>query len=86
MEKKLIIIDGNLIINRVFYVFLEMNNKEGLKINVIYGFIIMLFKMIDIYKLIYISVVFDRKVFIFRYLEYKEYKVGRKGMLDELVE
>ena len=42
MEKKLIIIDGNSIINRAFYALPEMNNKEGLKTNAIYGFTTML--------------------------------------------
>lgn len=86
MEKKLIIIDGNSIINRAFYALPEMNNKEGLKTNAIYGFTTMLFKMIDIYKPTHISVAFDRKAPTFRHLEYKEYKAGRKGMPDELAE
>ncbi|NMS89058.1 DNA polymerase I [Clostridioides difficile] len=86
MEKKLIIIDGNSIINRAFYALPEMNNKEGLKTNAIYGFTTMLFKMIDIYEPTHISVAFDRKAPTFRHLEYKEYKAGRKGMPDELAE
>lgn len=86
MGKKLIIIDGNSIINRAFYALPEMNNKEGLKTNAIYGFTTMLFKMIDIYKPTHISVAFDRKAPTFRHLEYKEYKAGRKGMPDELAE
>ncbi|HBE9250320.1 TPA: DNA polymerase I [Clostridioides difficile] len=86
MEKKLIIIDGNSIINRAFYALPEMNNKEGLKTNAIYGFTTMLFKMIDIYKPTHISVAFDRKAPTFRHLEYKDYKAGRKGMPDELAE
>nr|UWI51172.1 DNA polymerase I [Clostridioides difficile] len=86
MEKKLIIIDGNSIINRAFYALPEMNNKEGLKTNAIYGFTTMLFKIIDIYQPTHISVAFDRKAPTFRHLEYKEYKAGRKGMPDELAE
>ncbi|RDY23365.1 DNA polymerase I [Romboutsia maritimum] len=84
MDKRLIIIDGNSIINRAFYALPEMNNKEGLKTNAIYGFTTMLFKIIDIYKPTHISVAFDRKAPTFRHLEFKEYKAGRKKMPDDL--
>ncbi|MGL4911357.1 MAG: DNA polymerase I [Romboutsia sp.] len=84
MEKKLVIIDGNSIINRAFYALPEMNNKEGLKTNAIYGFTTMLFKIIDTYKPTHISVAFDRKAPTFRHIEFKEYKAGRKKMPDEL--
>lgn len=86
MDKKLVIIDGNSIINRAFYALPEMNNKEGLKTNAIYGFTTMLFKIIDTYKPTHISVAFDRKAPTFRHIEYKEYKAGRKKMPDELRE
>ena len=84
MDKRLIIIDGNSIINRAFYALPEMNNKEGLKTNAIYGFTTMLFKIIDTYKPTHISVAFDRKAPTFRHLEFEEYKAGRKKMPDEL--
>ncbi len=84
MNKRLIIIDGNSIINRAFYALPEMNNKEGLKTNAIYGFTTMLFKIIDIYKPTHISVAFDRKAPTFRHLEFEEYKAGRKKMPDDL--
>ncbi|WP_122640253.1 DNA polymerase I [Romboutsia sp. Marseille-P6047] len=86
MDKRLIIIDGNSIINRAFYALPEMSNKEGLKTNAIYGFTTMLFKIIDTYKPTHISVAFDRKAPTFRHLEYNEYKAGRKKMPDELRE
>lgn len=84
MDKRLIIIDGNSIINRAFYALPDMNNKDGLKTNAIYGFTTMLFKIIDIYKPTHISVAFDRKAPTFRHLEFEEYKAGRKKMPDEL--
>lgn len=84
MDKRLIIIDGNSIINRAFYALPEMNNKEGLKTNAIYGFTTMLFKIIDTYKPTHISVAFDRKAPTFRHLEFEEYKAGRKKMPDDL--
>ncbi|MEG0494587.1 MAG: hypothetical protein RR696_15480, partial [Clostridia bacterium] len=56
MDKRLIIIDGNSIINRAFYALPDMSNSEGLKTNAIYGFTRMLFKIIDDYKPTHISV------------------------------
>ncbi len=86
LEKTLVIIDGNSIINRAFYALPEMNNKDGLKTNAIYGFTTMLFKIIDTYKPTHISVAFDRKAPTFRHKEFEEYKAGRKKMPDELKE
>ena len=86
MDKRLIIIDGNSIINRAFYALPEMTSKDGLKTNAIYGFTTMLFKIIDTYQPTHISVAFDRKAPTFRHLEFKEYKAGRKKMPDELRE
>lgn len=86
MNKTLVIIDGNSIINRAFYALPEMSNKEGLKTNAIYGFTNMLLKIIDTYNPTHISVAFDRKAPTFRNIEFKEYKAGRKKMPDELRE
>ena len=86
MDKTLVIIDGNSIINRAFYALPEMSNKEGLKTNAIYGFTNMLLKIIDTYNPTHISVAFDRKAPTFRHIEFKEYKAGRKKMPDELRE
>lgn len=87
MNKRLIIIDGNSIINRAFYALPQtMDNKEGLHTNAIYGFTTMLFKMIEIYEPTHISVAFDRKAPTFRHKEYSEYKAGRKKMPQELFE
>ena len=86
MDKKLIIIDGNSIINRAFYALPQMNNKDGLNTNGIYGFTTMLFKLIDMYNPTHISVAFDKKSPTFRHLEYTAYKAGRKKMPDELRE
>lgn len=86
MNKTLVIIDGNSIINRAFYALPEMSNKEGLKTNAIYGFTNMLLKIIDTYNPTHISVAFDRKAPTFRHIEFKEYKAERKKMPDELRE
>lgn len=84
MEKTLVIIDGNSIVNRAFYALPDLTNKQGLHTNAIYGFTTMLFKIIETYKPTHISVAFDKKAPTFRHLEYKEYKAGRKKMPDEL--
>ena len=84
MDKRLIIIDGNSIINRAFYALPDMTNSEGLNTNAIYGFTRMLFKIIDDYKPTHISVAFDKKAPTFRHKEYADYKAGRKKMPDEL--
>lgn len=86
MDKTLVIIDGNSIINRAFYALPDLTNKQGLHTNAIYGFTTMLFKIIENYKPTHISVAFDKKAPTFRHLEYKEYKAGRKKMPDELRE
>lgn len=84
MEKTLIIIDGNSIVNRAFYALPDLTNKKGLHTNAIFGFTNMLLKLTDTYKPTHISVAFDKKAPTFRHLEYKEYKAGRKKMPDEL--
>lgn len=84
MDKRLIIIDGNSIINRAFYALPDMSNSDGLKTNAIYGFTRMLFKIIDDYKPTHISVAFDMKAPTFRHKDFTEYKAGRKKMPDEL--
>lgn len=84
MDKRLIIIDGNSIINRAFYALPDMTNSEGLHTNAIYGFTRMLFKIIDDYKPTHISVAFDMKAPTFRHKEFADYKAGRKKMPGEL--
>ena len=84
MNRRLIIIDGNSIINRAFYALPDMTSSEGLHTNAIYGFTRMLFKIIDDYKPTHISVAFDKKAPTFRHQEFAEYKAGRKKMPDEL--
>ena len=84
MEKRLIIIDGNSIINRAFYALPDMSNSEGLKTNAIFGFVRMMFKIIEDYQPTHMSVAFDKKAPTFRHKQYADYKAGRKKMPDEL--
>lgn len=86
MNEKLIILDGNSLLNRAFYALPPLTNAEGLHTNAIYGFANMLFKMRDEIKPDYIVCTFDRKAPTFRHEEYKDYKAGRKKMPPELAE
>ena len=85
MEKRLVIIDGNSLINRAYYAMQRpMITKEGLYTHGVYGFLNMLAKIQKDYEHGYIAVSFDRKAPTFRHLEYSEYKAGRKKMPPEL--
>nr|WP_314278405.1 DNA polymerase I [uncultured Peptostreptococcus sp.] len=84
MKNRLLLIDGNSIINRAFFALPPMDNGKGLQTNAIYGFLTMLFKMIKNYEPSHISVAFDMKAPTFRHKSYTEYKAGRKKMPSEL--
>ncbi|AOZ77358.1 DNA polymerase I [Clostridium pasteurianum] len=84
--ERLLILDGNSLMNRAFYAIPALNNSEGLNTNAIYGFINMLFKMREELKPNYIVTTFDKKAPTFRHKDYKDYKAGRKKMPPELSE
>ncbi len=87
MEKeKLLVLDGNSLMNRAFYALPPLTNTEGLNTNAIYGFVTMLLKMKEEIKPDYIVSTFDKKAPTFRHDAYKEYKAGRKQMPPELAE
>ena len=86
MRKKIVLIDGHSILNRAFYGVPDLTNAEGLHTNAIYGFLNIMFKIIDEEKPEYIAVAFDLKAPTFRHKIYPEYKGTRKGMPDELRE
>ena len=86
MEKRIVIIDGNSLVNRAYYaVQRPMITKEGIYTQGIYGFVNMLHKLEADYEPAYITVAFDLKAPTFRHLEYEDYKAGRKAMPPELV-
>lgn len=85
-DKRIVIIDGNSLINRAYYALPPLMNKEGLYTNAIYGFTNMLNKIITEYNPYYIAVAFDKKAPTFRHQEYTEYKAGRKKMPLELAQ
>ena len=86
MENRLVIIDGNSLINRAYYAMQRpMITKEGIYTQGIYGFLNMLEKIKKDYEPKYIGVAFDVKAPTFRHKAYDEYKAGRKKMPLELV-
>lgn len=86
MEERIVIIDGNSLINRAFYALPPLTTKEGKHTNAIYGFVTMLLKVIEDYKPDYMGVAFDKKAPTFRHKEFADYKAGRKKMPPELAE
>lgn len=85
-KEKLVIIDGNSLMHRAFYALPPLTNSKGLHTNVIYGFINMLYKLIDELKPTHIGIAFDRKAPTLRHMEYAEYKAGRQKMSEDMVE
>ena len=84
-EKKIIIIDGNSLINRAYYAMQKpMMTKDGLYTHAVYGFLNILSKAMKDYEPKYMAITFDRKAPTFRHLEYEDYKAGRRKMPLEL--
>ena len=84
--KKLVLIDGHSILNRAFYGVPELSNSQGLHTNAVYGFLNIMFKVLDEEAADYIAVAFDLSAPTFRHKAYAEYKGTRKSMPDELRE
>ena len=86
---KLVLIDGNSIMNRAFYGIMGskmLTTKDGKYTNAVYGFLAILFKTLEDIKPEYIAVAFDLKAPTARHKLYEGYKANRKGMPDELAE
>lgn len=86
MSGKLVLIDGHSILNRAFYGVPELTNSQGLHTNAVYGFLNIMFKILDEEKPDYLTVAFDVKHPTFRHEMFKEYKGTRKPMPTELHE
>ncbi len=82
--EKLVLIDGNSLINRAFYAMPVLSTKDGTYTNAVYGFMNMFFKMLSEEKPTYVGVAFDLKAPTFRHKMYAEYKGTRKPMPEEL--
>ena len=83
---KLLAIDGNSLINRAFYGIKLLSTKDGKYTNAVYGFINILFKLMENEQPDGVAVAFDIKKPTFRHLKYEAYKAGRHAMPDELRE
>lgn len=84
MSSKIVLIDGHSILNRAFYGLPDLTNAEGLHTNAIYGFLTIMFKLLEEEKPEYLTVAFDVHAPTFRHKMYAEYKGTRKPMADEL--
>ena len=86
---KLVLIDGNSIMNRAFYGIMGskmLTTKDGKYTNAVYGFLAILFKLLEDIDPNYLIVAFDLKAPTARHKLYEGYKANRHGMPDELAE
>ena len=83
---KLLLVDGNSILNRAFYGLPDLTTKGGRHTNAVLGFLNIILRVIDEEKATHLCVAFDVKHPTFRHEMYAEYKGTRKGMPDELRE
>ncbi|MBD5517110.1 MAG: DNA polymerase I [Lachnospiraceae bacterium] len=86
MAQKLVLIDGHSILNRAFYGVPDLTNSQGLHTNAVYGFLNIMFKILEEEQADYLAVAFDVHAPTFRHEIYKEYKGTRKPMPTELRE
>ena len=81
---KLMVLDGNSLINRAFYGVRPLSTRDGTPTNAVYGFLNILLKLLDEDKPDALAVTFDRKAPTFRHLKYEGYKATRHAMPEEL--
>lgn len=83
--KKILVIDGNSIINRAFYGVRPLSTKSGKPTNAIFGMVNIISKQLNAIKPDYAAVAFDLKHPTFRHLMYSEYKAGRHPTPEDLL-
>ena len=86
MDNKLVLIDGHSILNRAFYGVPDLTNAEGLHTNAVYGFLNIMFKILEEENADHLAVAFDLSAPTFRHKMYDAYKGTRKPMPEELRE
>jgi len=86
LDKKLVLIDGNSIAYRAFFALPLLNNDKGIHTNAVYGFTMMLTKILEEEKPTHILVAFDAGKTTFRHKTFTEYKGGRQKTPPELSE
>lgn len=82
--EKLVLIDGNSLLNRAFYATPVFTTKDGLPTNGVFGFVKLLLKIVSDKKPTHFAVAFDLHAPTFRHKVYAEYKAGRKPMPEDL--
>lgn len=85
-NEKLIIIDGNSLLNRAYFAIPPLNNHEGKNVNAVFGFVNILLKALGDIRPTHLAVAFDKKGKNFRHAIYDQYKANRKGMPDDLAQ
>ncbi|NLZ52521.1 MAG: DNA polymerase I, partial [Thermoanaerobacteraceae bacterium] len=83
--KKMMLIDGNSLLHRAFHALPPLRTSKGVHTNAVYGFLNMLFRILQEEKPDYITVAFDKKGPTFRHSEYAAYKATRPKTPDELI-
>ena len=86
MPEKIVLIDGHSILNRAFYGLPMLTNSEGKHTNAVYGFLNIMFKVLEEEQADYVAVAFDLHAPTFRHKMYEAYKGTRKPMPEELRE
>lgn len=86
MAEKIVLIDGHSMLNRAFYGIPNLTNAEGLHTNAVYGFLNIMFKVLDEEQPQYLAVAFDLHAPTFRHKMYEAYKGTRHAMPEELRE
>ncbi|MCM1046184.1 MAG: DNA polymerase I [Candidatus Gastranaerophilales bacterium] len=86
MSEKIVLIDGHSILNRAFYGVPDLSNAQGLHTNAVYGFLNIMFKILEEEQPDYLAVAFDVHAPTFRHKIYEAYKGTRKPMPEELRE
>ncbi|MBQ8771711.1 MAG: DNA polymerase I, partial [Clostridia bacterium] len=84
--QKLLLIDGNSILNRAYFAIPALNDKQGQNVNAVYGFVNILLKVLDDHKPDKLVVAFDKHGHNFRKDLFADYKANRKGMPDDLAQ
>ena len=84
MPKKLLIIDGNSIVNRAFFGVRPLTTRDGLPTNAVYGFLTILHRHLTAVNPDYAAIAYDLRDPTFRHKLYDGYKANRHGMPDEL--
>ena len=84
IKKTFIIIDGNALLHRAWHALPPLQTKQGVVVNAVYGFLIVLLKVLNEMRPEYIAVTFDTKAPTFRDALYAEYKAQREEQPQEL--